>query len=44
MPIISTGETNNSYRYAGEQYDENLDGYYLRQRYYNPSIGRFVSQ
>ena len=42
--ILSSGDTDNSFLYAGEQYDENLDGYYLRQRYYDFSTGRFVSQ
>ncbi|MFW6295895.1 MAG: RHS repeat-associated core domain-containing protein [Halothece sp.] len=40
--IESTGEEENSYQFAGEQYDEGLDQYYLRQRYYEPAIGRFT--
>lgn len=39
---FSAGETLNSYLYAGEQHDENLDNYYLRARYMDPSIGRFT--
>ncbi|TVR95235.1 MAG: choice-of-anchor A family protein [Wenzhouxiangellaceae bacterium] len=37
----SEGNTENSFRYTGEQYDPNLGFYYLRARYYNPSTGRF---
>ena len=37
----STGITQNDYLYTGEQYDPNLGFYYLRARYYNPTIGRF---
>jgi RHS repeat-associated protein len=40
--IESSENTANSYRYAGEQWDENLDQYYLRQRYYDAGIGRFT--
>ena len=38
----SVENSENDYLFAGEQFDENLDQYYLRQRYYNPSIGRFT--
>lgn len=34
----------NRYTYAGEQYDEITSNYYLRARYYNPSIGRFLQE
>jgi len=37
-----TGLTDNNYLYTGEQYDPNLDQYYLRARYYNQGIGRFT--
>ncbi|WP_416309800.1 RHS repeat domain-containing protein [Spirulina sp. 06S082] len=40
--INSSGTTVNSYLFAGEQYDPNLDQYYLRQRYYDPKVGRFT--
>ena len=33
--------TANSYRYTGEQLDEDLGMYYLRARYYKPELGRF---
>ncbi|MBH2029090.1 MAG: RHS repeat-associated core domain-containing protein [Moraxellaceae bacterium] len=35
------GSSNNKYQYAGEQKDS-TGNYYLRARYYNPSIGRFT--
>lgn len=34
----------NPIRYAGEYYDEESGLYYLRARYYDPSIGRFISE
>ena len=34
----------NSYKYTGEQFDPELQSYYLRARYYNPSTGRFISE
>jgi RHS repeat-associated protein len=34
----------NNYLYRGEQYDSDLDLYYLRARYYNPQTGRFLSR
>lgn len=36
------GDTENRYRYTGEQYDEGLDQYYLRARYYSQNQGRFT--
>jgi len=41
--ISRTGTTSNDYLYTGEQFDANLDFYYLRARYLNPSSGRFYS-
>jgi RHS repeat-associated protein len=40
--IASAGGTANNYLFAGEQFDSNLDQYYLRQRYYNQNSGRFT--
>ncbi|MNK88223.1 tRNA(Glu)-specific nuclease WapA precursor [compost metagenome] len=34
----------NSFKYAGELQDEETGLYYLRARYYDPSIGRFISK
>jgi RHS repeat-associated protein len=38
-----TGSTPNVYRYRGEQYDPDLNLYYLRARYFNPLTGRFLT-
>lgn len=37
----SDGTTENTYLFTGEQYDEELNNYYLRARYYNQGVGRF---
>ncbi|MCT4545176.1 MAG: DUF6531 domain-containing protein [Vallitalea sp.] len=34
----------NRYKYAGEQYDNVTGQYYLRARYYNPVVGRFLQE
>ncbi|MCT4565477.1 MAG: RHS repeat-associated core domain-containing protein, partial [Maledivibacter sp.] len=34
----------NKYKYAGQQYDQITDQYYLRSRYYAPQIGRFIQE
>lgn len=39
--LEQTGATDNLYRYRGEQYDPDLDAYYLRARYYHQDVGRF---
>jgi RHS repeat-associated protein len=39
----SRGATVNPYLYRGEQDDADLDAYYLRARYYQPGIGRFLT-
>jgi len=39
--IDQTGTTVNDYLFAGEQFDSNLNNYYLRERYYDQSTGRF---
>ena len=41
--LNSTGTTANNYRYCGEQFDSTTGLYYLRARYMNPSVGRFIS-
>jgi RHS repeat-associated protein len=40
--LNESGTTENSYRYTGEQFDNSLDQYYLRARYYNQGVGRFT--
>jgi len=37
------GTTVNNYLYSGEQYDPNVGFYYLRARYYDSSVGRFLT-
>lgn len=39
----SNGTTLNPYLYRGEQYDADLNAYYLRARYYQPGTGRFLT-
>ena len=39
----SSGTSANPYLYRGEQYDSDLDAYYLRARYYQPGTGRFLT-
>ncbi len=43
MLFDSSGASANPYRYRGEQYDSDLDAYYLRARYYQPGTGRFLT-
>jgi len=38
-----SGSTENNYLYSGEQYDPNCGFYYLRARYYNASVGCFIT-
>lgn len=42
--IAELGNTDNSFRFTGEQFDEASDLYYLRARYYDPETGRFISR
>jgi len=37
-----TGNVDNKYLFAGEQFDEDLGDYYLRARYYDTDAGRFT--
>jgi len=41
--IVSTGGSGNAYLFAGEQRDGETGLDYLRARYYDPLVGRFVS-
>ena len=42
--LSQTGTTENSYLFAGEQFDSAMNQYYLRARYYDQSAGRFTQQ
>jgi RHS repeat-associated protein len=42
--LSSQEQISNPMKYAGEYYDEETGLYYLRARYYDPSIGRFISK
>lgn len=43
--ILSRRESiSNPFKYAGEIYDEETGLYYLRARYYDPSVGRFITK
>ena len=40
----STGSISNPFRYTGREFDAETGLYFYRARYYNPSIGRFISE
>ncbi|MCZ8530399.1 RHS repeat-associated core domain-containing protein, partial [Alteromonas sp. PRIM-21] len=40
--LNTDGITDNDYLYSGEQFDAQLDNYYLRARYYDQNVGRFT--
>jgi len=40
----STGTITNPYQYTGREFDSETGLYYYRARYYDPSIGRFISE
>jgi len=42
--VSSTGTVQNNYLYTGEQFDSNVGHLYLRNRYYDPTTGRFTSR
>jgi len=42
--LNTVGATPNVYLYRGEQYDPDLNLYYLRARYLNPQTGRFLTR
>ncbi len=42
--VISHGDIHNRFRFNGEQYDPVTSQYYLRARFYNPVIGRFMQE
>lgn len=42
--IASSGSSDNTYGFTGEQFDDSSGLLYLRARYYDASIGRFISR
>lgn len=42
--VNPSNEDSNPFRYCGEYYDVETGTYYLRARYYDPRIGRFLSE
>ena len=42
--LEESGELSNRLTYTGQIYDEETGLYYLRARYYNPSLGRFLQE
>ena len=42
--VEAAGQPPNRIRYTGQQYDELTGQYYLRARYYNPILGRFMQE
>lgn len=42
--LAQTGASPNAYLFAGEQQDAESGLYYLRARYYDPQVGRFLSR
>lgn len=42
-PASTSGSTINPFLFQGQQYDPASGDYYLRARYYDPTIGRFLS-
>ena len=43
-PQDTEGEADNPFRYAGEYWDEATGLQYLRARWYDPSVGRFINE
>nr|WP_274388461.1 RHS repeat-associated core domain-containing protein [Brevibacillus agri] len=42
--VSKTEEMSNPFQYSGEIYDEKTGFYYLRARYYDSKVGRFISE
>ena len=42
--IATTGTIKNPFRYTAREYDEETGLYFYRARYYDPGIGRFISE
>ncbi len=44
IEVETKEQFSNRIRYTGQQYDEFTEQYYLRARYYNPVLGRFLQE
>ena len=44
VQLEAAGQSHNCIRYTGQQYDNLTEQYYLRARYYNPVLGRFMQE
>ena len=44
VELKKTEQLSNRIRYTGQQYDSLMEQYYLRARYYNPVLGRFMQE
>jgi len=42
--IEHLGTSSNNFMFTGEQFDKEIDSYYLRARYYAPNSARFISR
>lgn len=42
--LASTGSVSNPFRFTGREFDAETGLYFYRARYYDPSIGRFISE
>ena len=44
-PLLTTNETvSQPFLYSGENWDDTADLQYLRARWYDPSVGRFINE
>ena len=41
--VSASGNTPNDYLYSGERFDSDVGAYHLRERYYSPQRGRFLT-
>ncbi|MDQ5826169.1 MAG: DUF6531 domain-containing protein [Chloroflexota bacterium] len=44
VPVRTQGSHNQPFQFTGEERDKETGFYYLRSRYYDPSLGRFTSR
>ena len=41
---VASGSLTNPYQYAGREFDSETGVLYLRARYYDPTVGRFIGE